>query len=80
MLSALPAHDQRPGPWLLADLDHEHPELKLAAVDCARFADPNQVQSRLAALAQSEDPDLRRATMASALHLGLPGAWELARY
>ncbi len=74
LLRALLSHEIRPGQWLTRDLSSDTPELAQAAARLARRCADPKVQAQLAPLAQAEDPELRRATLDSALVLGLPGA------
>lgn len=77
-LRVLANHGIHAAPWLAADLNSGVPELARAAAYLARRT--SEHQAVLAHLATSEDPELRRTTIASALVVGLRGAVASARY
>jgi uncharacterized protein (TIGR02270 family) len=79
-LDALAALGVSPGPWLHRFLVSSDPWLARAAANLARFSWDRATIDLLGPLAHTDDADLRRTTIETALHHSVPGAWESAIY
>ncbi|EDM76220.1 hypothetical protein PPSIR1_07703 [Plesiocystis pacifica SIR-1] len=85
-LEVLAGRQHVPGPWLRPHLDSADVATARAAVTLARFGGPEGLR-RLDPppgiwdrLGRAEDPELREATITTALLLGVQGAWASAAY
>jgi uncharacterized protein (TIGR02270 family) len=79
-LEVLAARRALVGDWLRGYLVDADPRIARAAARLARRCPDRQVLDALAPLAHAADPELRQATLETALCRGVAGAWESAIY